>query len=325
MTIWKPFKWLDKIMTINLYQKHADETSFVHMLDSTIRTLQSERWIGRIVGGRVTRALTELKAPKNLAAIGDLHGDLRSLKQILEDIDFEKFLSDFNNKLVFLGDYVDRGTESIEVLHTVCYLKQKYPDSVILMRGNHEAPTEFPFPSHDLPIKIQEHFGPESKNKVYGKILELFQLLTLVTLVDNKLFLVHGGLPTRIGDDYKEVISSASKSHKYDDTLEEILWNDPRPVKNEKWEVSRRLFGKHFGKEISKKWLKTTGTCAVVRSHEPCQRFRIDHEDMVMTIFSCKEPYPNFEPGYLFITGKQLEAVRNTSDLVQYIRKINGV
>jgi hypothetical protein len=312
-------------MTVSLHQLHVNESSFIHMLDATIRTLQSERWIGRMGGGRITRGLTELGTPENLVVIGDLHGDLKSLKQILTDIDFENFLSNPNNKLIFLGDYVDRGTKPIEVLYNVCYLKQRYPDSVILMRGNHEAPTEFPFSSRDLPIKVLKYFGQESTNQVYGKILELFQLLTLVTMVENKLFLVHGGLPTRIDSNYRELMSNASQPHKYYEILEEILWSDPRSVQNEKkWEVSRRFFGKHFGKEISKKWLKVTGTRAIVRGHEPCQRFRIDHDGMVMTIFSCKESYPNFEPGYLCITGKQLETVQNASDLVLHIRKIKG-
>jgi hypothetical protein len=310
-------------MTINLHQSHTDKGNFIHALDLVIRTLQSERWIGRIVGGKITCGLTELKIPENLVVIGDLHGDLHSLKQILKDIDFENFLSNSNNKMIFLGDYVDRGSGSIEVLQYICYLKHRYFDSVILMRGNHEAPTEFPFPSHDLQMRIQEHFGQDS-NLIYGKILSLFQLFTIVTIIDNKLFLVHGGPPTRLDSNYKESISNASQNHKHNSILEEILWNDPRSLKNGKqFEVSRRGFGKHFGKKISKKWLELSGTCAIVRGHEPCQRFRIDHDSMVMTIFSCKESYPNFEPSYLFLTGKQLETVQNASDLVQYIRKIN--
>jgi predicted phosphodiesterase len=311
-------------MTINLHQPYQDRESFIHELDSTIHVLQSERWIGRISGGKITRGLTELKIPENLVVLGDLHGDLQSLKQVLHDIDFKNFLSNTNNKIVFLGDYVDRGSGSIEVLQYVCQLKYRYPDSVILMRGNHEAPTEFPFSSHDLPIKIRERFG-QDWNLVYSKILEMFQLFTLVTVIGSKLSLIHGGPPVLQGDNYKELVSDAPQTYRHDSTLEEILWNDPRSLEDGVlYEPSRRSFGKHFGSEISRKWLEMSGTCAIVRSHEPCHRFRIDHGNMVMTVFSCKEAYPRFEPGYLFLTGKQLEKIQDASDLVQYIRKIKG-
>ncbi len=294
-------------MTINLNQSYIDKTNFIQTLNSAIRTLQSERWIGRIVGGKITLGLTELVTPKNLAIIGDLHGDFRSLMSILKDLDFENFLSNPENKMVFLGDYVDRGSSSVEVFYRVCYLKEKYPDSVILMRGNHEATAEFPCRYHDLPAKVQEYFGTESRDQVYKKILEVFQLLTLVTIVGNKLFLVHGGLPISPFSNYKEQVSVAAQNHDYRDILEDILCNDPRPVSDKKnWEPSRRGFGKHFGAEISRKWLKISRTKAIVRSHEPCQMFKIDNECTVMTIFSCKESYPNFEAGYLFLTASQL-------------------
>lgn len=309
-------------MTADLHQQYLDKDSFIHTLDSTIRILQSERWIGRMVGGKIILGLTELEIPENLVVVGDLHGDFQSLKQIIHNIGFENFLSNANNKIIFLGDYVDRGSSSIEVLQYVCDLKYRYPDSVVLMRGNHESPVEFPFLSHDLPIKIQERFG-QDWDFVYSKILEIFQLFTLITIIGNKLSLVHGGPPVLQGDSYKRLVSNASKTYKNDNTLEEILWNDPRSLENDiQHEPSRRKFGKHFGSEISRKWLDASGTCAIVRSHEPCHMFRIDHDNMVMTIFSCKEAYPKFEPSYLFLTGTQLETIKNASDLAQYIRKI---
>ena len=107
----------------------------------------------------------------------------------------EAFLGDPNNKLIFLGDYVDRGVNSVGVIFVVTRLKMKFPDSVILMRGNHEAPIEFPFPSHDLPGEVVRRYGYEKGKLVYnGKILPLFRLLTPATMIDESLFLVHGGV-----------------------------------------------------------------------------------------------------------------------------------
>lgn len=309
-------------MITNASQFHIDKNNFVHTIDSTIRILQSERETGHIAGGKTICGLTKLEIPKNLVIVGDLHGDMRALKQILEEIDFEKFLSNYNNKMIFLGDYVDRGSRSIELLQYVCHLKHTYSDSIILMRGNHESPIEFPFTSHDLPARLQEHFG-EGWDQIYKKILEMFQLFTLVAIINNKLFLVHGGPFTMLDSNYEEFVSTAAQKYGYNDVLKELLWNDPRPLKEDTpFENSRRHFGKHFGMEISKKCLETSKTCAMVRSHEPCHVYRIDHNNMVMTIFSCGESYPNFEPGYLFLTGKQLRKIQNALDLTQYVRKI---
>ncbi|MGI0088658.1 MAG: metallophosphoesterase family protein [Nitrosotalea sp.] len=309
-------------MTVDLHQPRIDIDNFSSLLDAVIRTLQRERWSGIINGGRINLGLTELKIPNHLVVVGDLHGDLYSLNRILEEINYKKFLSNVNNKLIFLGDYVDRGSHSIEVLYKISHLKQSFPDSVILMRGNHEAPEEFPFVSHDLPMKIAQSFG-ELKNTIHKKILELFQLFTLTVIIEGKILLVHGGLPVIINTEYRELISRASaQNHSQNDILEDLLWNDPRPIDG--WEVSRRRFGKHFGKSISRKWLELTNTCAVVRGHEPCHGFKVDHENMVVTIFSCKESYPDFEGGYLYITSSQLQDISNAEDLVQHIRKIKG-
>ena len=308
-------------MTSNVSAIEQDKKKFADTIDSAILTLCDERSAGQIIGGRVIGSLIQLEIPENLVIVGDLHGDIKSLKRILEEIDFENFLSKFNNKIIFLGDYIDRGSHSLEVLQYICYLKCEYHDSIILMRGNHEAPIEFPFSSHDFPFKIQEYFG-QNWWHVYKKALDLFRLFALVTVINNKLFLVHGGPPVKLHN-YKESISTASLDYENNSVLEEILWNDPRPLKYSiTFEKSRRSFGKHFGEEISKNCLETTNTCAIVRSHEPCQKYRLDHNNMVMTIFSCGESYPNFVPSYLFLTGKQLDTIQNASDLIQYIREI---
>ncbi len=227
--------------------------------------------------------------------------------------------------MIFLGDYGDRGSDSIGVLYAICYLKQQYPNSVVLMRGNHEAPTEFPFASHDLPLKIVERFGQDSGEIIYKKILKLFDLLPLVTIIQDNLFLVHAGPPTQIRtSDYKWSIAAAA-DNKNSRVLEELLWNDPRlHIKNgESWEKSRRKFGRHFGLEISKKWLLISGTRVIVRSHEPCQAFRIDHKGMLLTLFSCREAYPQFEAGYVFITREQLESVYSANDLAHHVKVID--
>jgi protein phosphatase len=301
----------------------------IQVIDRATKTLENERKTGRIVGGQISGGVVELQIPEKLVIIGDIHGDFKSFFKVLHNIDFERFLINPNNKMIFLGDYVDRGSNSIGVLYSICYLKQKYPDSIVLMRGNHEAPIEFPFSSHDLLFKIVERYGEYWGKLAYNKkILPFFRLLTLITLIKNRLLIVHGGLPTEdigLTGDFRRSIAIAQENCVYNRTMEEILWNDPRPQildKKRDWDYSRRGIGRAFGINVTKKWLNMSETKVVVRGHEPCRGFKIDHNGMIMTLFSCREAYPNFEAAYISISGEQLQSIHSSVDLSHYVIKI---
>ena len=314
---------MDKLYRASALANAAD---FVAIIDAATNIMYNERRYSCIIGGSITSGFAELNIPQNVVIIGDIHGDLNSLFDILQNIDYEMFLSDARNKLIFMGDYVDRGSQSIGVLYTISYLKEKYPHSVILMRGNHEAPIEFPFSSHDLPFRLIERYGETGKRIYIDKILPFFRLLILSTLIQSQVLIVHGGLPTHYSEGETDFKNCIAKAHEniHDRWMEEILWNDPRQhIQNHKeWEPSRRGIGRHFGIDISKSWLRLTRTKMILRGHEPCRGYKIDHDGMIVTIFSCKEPYPSFEAAYLSVTAKQWQSIRNGRDLTHYILKL---
>lgn len=272
-----------------------------------------ERNEGRIKGGSVRGGLVELGEVDRLAVIGDLHGDAQTLFKILDGIGVDDFLSDSKNKLIFLGDYVDRGSDSVGVLYSVCALKGKYPHSVILMRGNHEAPAELPFSPHDLPYEMQDRFGSAAKD-LYTEALSLFRLMTLAVVVGDRLLLVHGGLSTEVSD--PSAISHAQEDHARSRVMEELLWNDPRPI--EGWAASGRGIGRYFGADVTERWLRSAKAKVVVRGHEPCSGFKLDHGDRVFTLFSSKEAYPAFGAAYLTVDGDRLAKMKNGAHLVQH-------
>lgn len=129
--------------------------------------------------------------------IGDLHGDIAALEEILRITNFEERLA--NNEdvtMIFMGDYVDRGKDSIAVLVRVFRLLLDHPDNVIVLRGNHE--TDFGF-NYFMGFRKEVMTG---RNDEEGKILyknfhETFDYLPLIAYGDtNGIVAMHGALPT---------------------------------------------------------------------------------------------------------------------------------
>ena len=299
------------------------DQEFSDALVRATEVMKALRERGSITGGMITGALFEIPEVDGLVVISDLHGDFECLAGILDEIHYEDFLAEPRNKIIFMGDYVDRGSNSIGVLYSLCRLKIEHPESTVLMRGNHEAPSEFPFASHDYPFEISDRFGEEKGRAIYRKSLMLFRELAVAAILSRRLLIVHGGLPALDGpaEDYRSKLAKAQENHLVDSILEEVLWNDPRQIdKGPGWEPSPRGVGRLFGSIITERWLDLTGTVCIVRGHEPCKGYRLDHGGKVLTLFSSREPYPSFEPAYLKLDGEDLRAVRDATDLVQFVR-----
>ena len=71
-----------------------------------------------------------------ITIVGDLHGQFYDFLKLLEP---DVGGNSETTKYVFLGDYVDRGNFSIEVLLLVLSMKVNRPKQVIMLRGNHEC------------------------------------------------------------------------------------------------------------------------------------------------------------------------------------------
>lgn len=305
-------------MTLTQIVKEALEIQcegFVQLVEEVKCLLCKEN--GKVGNFNIIGRLVKLKPQGEALIIGDLHGDLESLIQILKESNFmQKMSQDSNAVLIFLGDYGDRGEQSKEVYYTVLKLKILFPEQVVLMRGNHEGPEDLLVSPHDLPIEFQVKFG-EKWMSAYSKIRELFECLYNAVLVEERYLMIHGGLPQA---KTIEDLAYAHALHPKQKFLEDMLWSDPNEMVKSVC-ASPRGAGKLFGQSVTDEALKRFNAKILIRGHERCMEgYKTNHKGKVLTLFSRKgEPYFKVHGAYLKIELSQ--KFENAEQLIPCIHK----
>ena len=289
---------------------------FLQLVKAIAQVLDNER--GRIGSLQITGKLVSIPPVGEAIVVGDIHGDLESLKYILKHSGFIKRADrDKNVLMIFLGDYGDRGPYSPEVYYVVLKLKQLFPEHVVLMRGNHEGPDDLLAYPHDLPAHLQRKFGRESPS-AYAELCELFDCLYNAVLIEERYILLHGGVPSQAStiDD----IAYAHERHPQERHLEEILWSDPYDGVKGTY-PSPRGAGRLFGRDVTDKLLRILNVKVLIRGHEPSDEgFKINHDGRVLTLFSRKgPPYYNSYGAYLDLNISQ--KMENAKQLIRYVHK----
>jgi len=269
---------------------------FVQLTENVVELLSKEK--GLIGSLNITGRMVQVHPKGEATVVGDVHGDLDTLTQILRDSGFiEKVHRSEPALLIFLGDYGDRGMYSPEVYYVVSKLKETHPEHVVLMRGNHEGPKDILASPHDLPAHLHRKFGEEWR-QAYEKLRQLFDQLYNAVLVNEQCIMLHGGVPSQARS--IEDLAYAHKKHPNETHLEEILWSDPEEGISGTY-PSPRGAGKLFGKDVTEKLLKLLNLKVLIRGHEPSEAgYKINHEGKILTLFSRKgKPYFNDQAAYL--------------------------
>ena len=125
--------------------------------------------------------LLRLKAP--LVVGTDIHGQYYDLLRFMNETGYPP-----ETNYLFLGDYVDRGQQSIETLCLLFAYKIKYPECVFLLRGNHECEN----------ISKIYGFYEECRRrysiKLWREFISVFNILPVSALIEDKILCMHGGI-----------------------------------------------------------------------------------------------------------------------------------
>eukprot|EP00770_Monocercomonoides_exilis_P000812 MONOS_804.1-p1 / transcript=MONOS_804.1 / gene=MONOS_804 / organism=Monocercomonoides_exilis_PA203 / gene_product=serine / transcript_product=serine / location=Mono_scaffold00013:168714-170837(-) / protein_length=599 / sequence_SO=supercontig / SO=protein_coding / is_pseudo=false len=160
--------------------------------------------------------LLELVAP--LKICGDIHGQYEDLLRLFEYGGFPPV-----SNYLFLGDYVDRGSHSIEVICLLFAFKVKYPESIFLLRGNHECAV----------INRLYGFYNECTTRyctaLWMLFADCFNCLPLCAIINDKIFCTHGGLSPHLTS-LSQITRIARPTDIPDSGLLcDLVWADPNP------------------------------------------------------------------------------------------------
>ena len=170
---------------------------------------------------------------------GDIHGQFDDLTEL-----FVKGGKCPETNYLFMGDFVDRGFNSVETFLLLLALKVRYPDRITLIRGNHET------------RQITQVYGfyDECMRK-YGSInvwrycTEIFDYLPISAIIDENIFCIHGGLSPTI--DTIDEIRNIDRKHEvpHDGDMCDLLWSDP-DQDQKGFGISPRGAGYLFGEDV---------------------------------------------------------------------------
>ena len=223
-------------------------------------------------------SLLKISAP--LYICGDIHGQYYDLLRVFDILKYPP-----QSTFLFLGDYVDRGKQSLECLLLLLCLKIKYPDKIFLLRGNHECEA----------LNKMYGFFDECKRrlsiKCFKKIITLFNIMPISALINENILCMHGGLSKDLQN-----IEQINKILRPTDIPNEgllcdILWSDPNESLNEDFGSNERNISVTFSKDVVKNFLEKNNLDLICRAHQVVEEgFEFFADMKLVTIFTA----PNY-------------------------------
>ena len=223
------------------------------------------------------KMLVDLEAPIHVC--GDIHGQYYDLLRIFEHCGYP---GEYN--YLFLGDYVDRGKQSLETICLLLCYKIKFPNKVTLLRGNHES---------SVTNRIYG-FYDECKRRynvrIWRSFTDLFNSLPVAALIDEKILCMHGGLSPELKN--LQNIENISRPTEIPDTglLCDLLWSDPEKDILD-YDENDRGVSVVFGEKVVEDFNKKNDLDLIIRAHQVVDEgYEFFAKRQLITIFSA----PNY-------------------------------
>lgn len=221
--------------------------------------------------------MLELEAP--LKICGDVHGQYHDLLRLFEYGGFPP-----ESNYLFLGDYVDRGKQSLETITLLFAYKVKFPENFFLLRGNHECAS----------ITRIYGFYDECKRryniKLWKQFCDVFNCMPVCAIIDEKIICMHGGLSPEITsfDQVKRIVRPTDVP----DTglICDLLWADPdKDISG--WAENDRGVSFIFGPDVVTTFLHKHDMDLVCRAHQVVEDgYEFFAKRQLITLFSA----PNY-------------------------------
>uniref|UniRef100_A0AAQ5X1I0 Serine/threonine-protein phosphatase n=1 Tax=Amphiprion ocellaris TaxID=80972 RepID=A0AAQ5X1I0_AMPOC len=236
---------------------------------------------------------------EKITICGDTHGQYYDLLNIFK----LNGLPSETNPYLFNGDFVDRGSFSVEVILTLFGFKLLYPNNFHVLRGNHETDN----------MNQMYGFEGEVKAKYTGQMFQLFsevfQWLPLAQCINSKVLVMHGGLFSEDGVTLED-LRKIDRNRQPPDSgpMCDLLWSDPQPQNGRS--VSKRGVSCQFGPDVTERFLEQNKLDYIVRSHEvKAEGYEVTHSGKCITVFSA----PNYcdqmgnKGAYIHLRGSDLK------------------
>lgn len=259
--------------------------------------------------------LLDVSAP--VTVCGDVHGQYYDLMKL-----FEVGGNPENTKYLFLGDYVDRGYFSIECVLYLWALKMWYPDTVFLLRGNHECRhlTEY----FTFKLECLHKYNID----IYEACMQSFCTLPLAAVMNKQFLCVHGGLSPELRtlDDLRNL--NRFREPPTRGLMCDLLWSDPAE------DFGKEATNQHFTRNNVRgcsyfysyaaccDFLERNNLLSIIRAHEAQDQgyraylsIRTTKFPSLMTIFSA----PNYLDSY-----NNKAAVLKYENNIMNIRQFNA-
>ncbi|CAG8980762.1 hypothetical protein HYALB_00011340 [Hymenoscyphus albidus] len=258
--------------------------------------------------------LLEMDAP--ITVCGDVHGQYYDLMKL-----FEVGGDPSETRYLFLGDYVDRGYFSIECVLYLWSLKIWYPNSLWLLRGNHECRHLTDYFTFKLECKHKY------SERIYDATMDSFCSLPLAAVMNKQFLCIHGGLSPELHtlDDIRTI--DRFREPPTHGIMCDILWADPLEdfgqEKTSEYFTHNHVRGcsYFFSYPAACNFLEKNNLLSVIRAHEAqdagyrmYRKTRTTGFPSVMTIFSA--------PNYLDVYNNKA-AVLKYENNVMNIRQFN--